>query len=393
MEIELDSVDPELLELFKAEVNGYNTEVELTFGANINFTAELATFVVHVKPHKKANLITQALSWKQDIVLTETVTTDNGQHSQQKIKNENHVVCASLRVHTLTIFLPLNVHYILSLSVHAQIDEKPSYVRSVLQVLYHNFLSTIYRDARYVDFYKQYYECPETESKESASPKKKSGPHQEVDPFFQCFYECSTLYAISTTSKDRTTPMELREYLEVIVSNICNVLRLINGVMEWSDAIKTNSVRLKLYDSSIDISLYEFSQMLLTTPLETQHAVWQRIKKNEENQIADSQNLSLCIHILLCIAIKARSATSKYPNTENPDKVYAAFLEKIVSCLSAHFLRKSSDSGDSGIIMEFGELIEKLPLWLLHCDKMLHAQAMETKHSPSNQSESKPLIH
>ena len=94
MDIDLDSVDPDLLELFKAEVNGYNTEVELTFGAHLNFTKELAMFVENVKPHKMTNLITQVLSWKQDIILTETVTTDNGQHSQQKIKNENHVVCA-----------------------------------------------------------------------------------------------------------------------------------------------------------------------------------------------------------------------------------------------------------------------------------------------------------
>merc|ERR1719474_100712 len=338
MEMDLNSVDPHLLEKFKMEVASYNTEVELTFGSNLNFTEKLAVFVNNIKAHKMTNLITQVLSWKQDIILSETVTTDNGQHSQQKIKNENHVI-----------------------------DEKPSYVRSVLQLLYHAFLSTIYRDPQYHDFYEQYYE---TESEQSVNPKKKSGPQQEVDPFFQCFYECSTLYAHSALPQGHS-PEELRKYLEVITSNIFDVLRLINAVLEWSESIKTNSMRLVLTDSDIDISLYEFSQMLLTTPLETQHAVWQRIQKNEENQIADSQNLSLCIHILLCIAIKSRSTSSKYPNTENPDQIYAAFLEKIVSCLSAHFLRKSSDSAGSGIIMEFGDLVEKLPLWLLYCDQML----------------------
>lgn len=270
--------------------------------------------------------------------------------------------------------------------MYVQIDEKPKYVRSVLQLIYHVFLNTIYCDPQYHAFYEQYYETNGKQSespnnKQNDSPKKKSGPHQEVDPFFQCFYECSTLYAHSMVTKERPT-MELREYLELITGNIINVLRLMNAVIHWTTAIKTNSIRLVLQESNIDISLYEFSQLLLTTPLETQHAVWQRIQKNEENQIADSQNLSLCIHILLCIAIKHKTSASKYPNTQNPDQIYAAFLEKIVSCLSQHFLRKSGNTADSGIIMEFGDLVEKLPLWILYCDKMLQSKANE-QHNKS----------
>merc|ERR1719242_2010158 len=213
MDIDLDSVEPTLLEAFKAEVNGYNTEVELTFGSGLNFTKQLAEFVTNIKPHKMSNLITQVLSWKQDIILSETVTTDNGQHSQQKIKNDNHVI-----------------------------DEKPTYVRSVLQLIYHAFLSSIYRDPQYHAFYKQYYE---TESEQSASPKKKSGPQQEVDPFFQCFFECSTLYAHSAVPQGHS-PEELREYLEVITSNVFDVLRVINAVLEWSNSIKSDSIRLSL---------------------------------------------------------------------------------------------------------------------------------------------------
>lgn len=92
MDFDLDSVEPTLLEAFKAEVNGYNTEVELTFGSNLNFTQKLAVFVTSIKAHKMTNLITQVLSWKQDIILSETVTTDKEQR-QQKISNDNHQVC------------------------------------------------------------------------------------------------------------------------------------------------------------------------------------------------------------------------------------------------------------------------------------------------------------
>jgi len=170
--------------------------------------------------------------------------------------------------------------------------------------------------------------------------------------------------------------LTLRQYLQSITSNVLNVLRLMNGVIVWINEIKTNSLRLTLPSSNIDMSLYEFSQLLQCIHLQTQHAVWQKIQKNDENQIADKQNLSLCIHILLCIAIKDKATTSQYPNTQNPDKIYADFLDKIVTCLSTNFLSKKADQ----IIMEFGDLVEKLPLWLLNCDEMLQKKSAQSQN-------------
>ena len=185
----------------------------------------------------------------------------------------------------------------------------------------------------------------------------------------------------------------MREYLELITSNILNVLKLMNGILKWLDEIKNNSIRLKIGYSKIDISLYEFSQYLKCIHLQTQHAVWQRISKNKENQIADKQNLSLCIHILLCIAIKEKHENAQYPDTKSQDGIYAKFLDKIVTCLGKHFLMNNNNNNDinmnkeqelkpepiqnnnePSIILIFGDLVDKLPLWLLNCDKILQSQ-------------------
>jgi len=99
----------------------------------------------------------------------------------------------------------------------------------------------------------------------------------------------------------------------------------------------------------------------------------QRIEKNDENQIADKQNLSLCIHILLCIAIKDKATTSKYPNTQHPDQIYAKFLNTIVDLLLNNFLTRQSGTGDV-ISFSFGDLVEKLSLWLLKCGELLQAK-------------------
>lgn len=352
---DLDALDQSLVEAFKAEMNEYNTEIELTFGANINFTHKFAVYVSNIRRHKVREIIALSASKKQEVCLTETVDV-KGQG--QRIKNTNQAV-----------------------------DQRPTYVRYLLQLIYYAFLNTIYADSRFARFYGTYYETEAELEGPAVSTKRKAGKggaQQDVDPFFQCFYECSTIYAVFVTARDRLAigAKDVREHLELVTCNIVEVLRLMNRVLRWANDSKASSLRLVLPALRIDVSLYELSQLLQCVQLETLHAVWQRIEKNDENQIADRQNLSLCIHILLCIAIKHKQSDAQYPNTQNPDKIYADFLQKVVHCLCTQFLAKSADAADSAdstaesaFAMEFGHLVEKLPLWLLKCDKILQSQA------------------
>merc|ERR1712154_43819 len=185
------------------------------------------------------------VSKKQDVFLSETVTNDDGQqYHQSKIKNTNQMI-----------------------------DQKPTYVRSILQLIYYSFLSHIYVDNKYKDFYEEYYktdkELQDEVNQQSNSPpeqnsnnhkKKKSNRQEEVDPFFQCFYQCSAVYNMYNMRKEKVNinNLTLRQYLQSITSNVLNVLRLMNGVIVWINEIKTNSLRLTLPSSNIDMSLYEF---------------------------------------------------------------------------------------------------------------------------------------
>jgi len=350
VDCDLDAMDQSLVEAFKAELNEYNTEIELTFGSDINFTPKFAVYVSSIRQHKVRDIIALSVNKKQEVFLTETV---DGKGQGQRVKNPNQAV-----------------------------DQRPTYVRYLLQLIYYAFLNTVYDDSRYERFYGTYYETEKQQSKhseqgpqEAVSTKRKGGSQQDVDPFFQCFYECSTIFATFVITKDGLSigAKDVRDYLELVAGNIVAVLKLMNRVLCWANDSKASSLRLVLPRLRIDVSLYELSQLLQCVQLETQHAVWQRIDKNSENQISDQQNLSLCIHILLCIAIKHKQSDAQYPNTQNPDKVYAEFLEKVVDCLCAQFLAADKEQG--GIVMEFGDLVEKLPLWLLKCDKILQSQA------------------
>ena len=253
-------------------------------------------------------------------------------------------------------------------------DQRPTYVRYLLQLIYYAFLNTIYDDSRFEQFYGTYYETEEEEA--AVSTKRKGGAQQDVDPFFQCFYECSSVFAVFVIARDGRDigAKDVREHLELVTGNIVQVLKLMNSVLRWANESKASSLRLVLPALRIDVSLYELSQLLQCVQLETQHAVWQRIDKNDENQIADQQNLSLCLHILVCIAIKHKQSDAQYPNTQNPDPIYADFLEKMVNCLCTQFLA-SADQG--GIVMEFGDIVEKLSLWLLKCDKILQSDGIQ----------------
>jgi len=342
-------------------LNEYNTEIELTFGSDINFTPKFAVYVSNIRRRKVGEIIALSVNKKQEVCLSETV---DGKGMGQRIKNPNQAV-----------------------------DQRPTYVRYLLQLIYYAFLNTIYDD--YQTFYQNYYETDaddaDTEEKgqsgQKVSTKPKGNPEQgDVDPFFQCFYECCSLFAMFVIARDGLSigAKEVRAYLELVAANIVCVLKLMNGVLCWANASKASSVRLVLPALRIDVSLYELSQLLQCVQLETQHAVWQRIEKNDENQIADQQNLSLCIHILLCIAIKHKQSDAQYPNTQNPDAIYADFLEKVVGCLGTQFLAIKKDATDEkGIVMEFGDLVEKLPLWLLKCDKILQSQSQTQSQSPT----------
>jgi len=253
MDVDLSSFDPLLIEEFQSLIHEYNTEIELTFGETINFVEKFAHFVNQIDLDKMRDTISIVLSKKQDVFLSETVnnTDKNDKYHQSKIKNANQMI-----------------------------DQKPAYVRSTLQSIYYSFLNLYVNDNEYKIFYETYYETEtEFEKKQNgnfqqnAKKQKKSNRLEDADPFFQCFCECSRVYNLHQIGKENEKKLDLRQYLEFVASNILNVLRVMNGVIGWISNIRTNSLRLILPSSDIDISLYEFSQLLQCVHLQTQHAV------------------------------------------------------------------------------------------------------------------------
>ena len=65
-----------------------------------------------------------------------------------------------------------------------------------------------------------------------------------------------------------------------------------------------HSIELVLAENNIDITLYRFTEILLSFHLETMHKIWVRVKKNKDGCIGDKPNLKLLIHLLFCFAIK-----------------------------------------------------------------------------------------
>merc|ERR1712003_307742 len=181
MDIDFKLFDPLIIEAFKSEVHEFNTEIELTFGSTINFIERFAIFVNNIDSYKMSDIISIVLSKKQDVFLSETVTNDKVDvGAQSKIKNTNNMI-----------------------------DQKPIYVRSILKLIYYAFLNHIYIDQKYKEFYEQYYETendqtsnqnlniPSQNGKVAKNKKnkikKKSNRQEDVDPFFQCFCQCSEI--------------------------------------------------------------------------------------------------------------------------------------------------------------------------------------------------------
>eukprot|EP00483_Globobulimina_turgida_P009562 UN09581 len=108
MEIDISTFEPVLIQAFSKEIHEYNTEVELTFGETINFIEKLAAFVSNIDSYQMSDIISIVLSKK-------TVTNTQTQYEASKI------------------------------------DEKPVYVRSVVQLIYYSFLNYILNDYKYKD--------------------------------------------------------------------------------------------------------------------------------------------------------------------------------------------------------------------------------------------------
>ena len=65
----------------------------------------------------------------------------------------------------------------------------------------------------------------------------------------------------------------------------------------------------------LKFSVFDLINALQSLNLSTMNAVWQKIPKNEDDLIGDQQNLCLCLHILICIAVQ-----NKYKSQYNEEE-------------------------------------------------------------------------
>ena len=83
----------------------------------------------------------------------------------------------------------------------------------------------------------------------------------------------------------------------------------------------------------LKFSVFELIHTLQTMNLSTTNAVWQKIPKNEDDLIGDQQNLCLCLHILICIAVQ-----NKYKGQYTEDE-YNRFQVFLCALMLRHALK------------------------------------------------------
>ena len=52
------------------------------------------------------------------------------------------------------------------------------------------------------------------------------------------------------------------------------------------------------------MTLYDFTELLLSFHIDTIHKIWSRVPKNEDGCVGDKTNLKVMIHLLFCFAVK-----------------------------------------------------------------------------------------
>mmetsp|Transcript_17122 Transcript_17122/g.26701 ORF Transcript_17122/g.26701 Transcript_17122/m.26701 type:complete len:385 (-) Transcript_17122:1589-2743(-) len=340
--VDLQRFDAHIVEELKQEIFEYDTDMQLTFREPPDLAGPLTRFVHGIDRYKMDDLISVVVSTKQPVCLQESITP-NRQTAYSSV----------------------------------DIDLRPIYIRILLQRIYDQFVAQIaglqqqqqqQQSQSVAAFYSLYdYAGDVDEETDGASDTRASTAD---DPFFECFLQCTQIYH---RHRLKAQP-QLRPCLHTVSANLPVVLRIIQQILQWLHSIQTHSVRLRIPSLHIDTSLYTMASGLLCIDIMTQHAVWQRVHKNDDNQIADRQNVSLCLHILMCIVIKKKEKYSQYPSAQSDDQTYAQFLDHIVQCLEDNFL-SSLQRPTNNFVMEFGDLVEKLPLWLVQCDRALqHSQ-------------------
>jgi len=137
----------------------------------------------------------------------------------------------------------------------------------------------------------------------------------------------------------------------------------------------------------LKFSVFELIHTLQTMNLSTTNAVWQKIPKNEDDLIGDQQNLCLCLHILICIAVqnkyKGQYTEDEY-NRFQSEAVYLKFLDDVTSALCEYFANRAvrtkstpnclplrDNVSNSRIVIGFGDLVEEMPKWLMRSNDII----------------------
>jgi len=130
----------------------------------------------------------------------------------------------------------------------------------------------------------------------------------------------------------------------------------------------------------LKFSVLDLITALQSLNLSTMNAVWQKIPKNEDDLIGDQQNLCLCLHILICIAVQNKYKSiykeADY-NLFQSEPVYLKFLDDVTSALCEYFANRAvrtkstpnclplrDNVSASRIVIGFGDLVEEMPKWL-----------------------------
>lgn len=157
----------------------------------------------------------------------------------------------------------------------------------------------------------------------------------------------------------------------------------------------------------LKFSVFELIHTLQTMNLSTTNAVWQKIPKNEDDLIGDQQNLCLCLHILICIAVqnkyKGQYTEDEYNRFQvflcalplrhalilvkcfcQSEAVYLKFLDDVTSALCEYFANRAvrtkstpnclplrDNVSNSRIVIGFGDLVEEMPKWLMRSNDII----------------------
>lgn len=175
--------------------------------------------------------------------------------------------------------------------------------------------------------------------------------------------------------------------------------------------LKNNCMNINNNNNSDKINLSEFGEMINELPLSTMYSIWERINKNSDGIIGDSNNLLTLLHICFSLIIKVsfyiyiyifsffffqmklyiHTNKRKYENAILPqehDKDYMTFLQRINENLIYNFVSRKkrqelskirsdfilsdlNSTSNSTIILGFEDFVDHLPNWLIQIGALL----------------------